>query len=552
VLGGSSTYGFPYGDTISHPRFLAHRLRAAMPGVEIEVANLGAMSYGSARISRLLGWVLRLEPDLVVLDTGHNEFVERAAYERALRRGGEWSSLRTAMARSRLYGLLAAGVRGLEGARGGAGSFDEPFGLEVARDENRIFSLEDKERVARAFEARLRDIVARCRAHGVRVAVLTQGSNLRDWRPEYLAFAYPLPPERERDFLAHAARGLQLLEAGSADEALGELDGALSIDDRHAFTVFERATALALLGRDEQALGAFQRARDLDPVPIRALGAINDAIRRVARESGAALIDAESALEGDAPGGIAGHEQFVDYCHPTDRGHRVIADAIVRAIVADALLPAIPPDAATRLAAYSSPDEEAPPPEQLSPHVLWWLGTAARRQGRDDEAAARFELALAKDPDFVPVLRSLAELHRSHRDFARALPLAARLAGSPAATVADQLSHVSVLLGLEEVDQARSRLAALERSAPADATVQLMLGQVDRAGGRTADARRHLERALELRPDLYVARTELAEVCRALGDRPCAVREYRAILAQVHYSPAALAGLAELGEPADR
>lgn len=64
VLGGSSTYGFPYGDAISHPRFLEHRLRAAMPGVGVEVANLGAMSYGSMRLSRMLGWLLRLHPDL--------------------------------------------------------------------------------------------------------------------------------------------------------------------------------------------------------------------------------------------------------------------------------------------------------------------------------------------------------------------------------------------------------------------------------------------------------------------------------------------------------
>ncbi len=99
VLGGSSTYGFPYGDSISHPRFLAHRLEELFPGRTVEVANLAGMSYGSHRIAGLLRWALTLDPDLVVLDTGHNEFVERAAYDRAI--GGLRGSARSGSASRR-------------------------------------------------------------------------------------------------------------------------------------------------------------------------------------------------------------------------------------------------------------------------------------------------------------------------------------------------------------------------------------------------------------------------------------------------------------------
>lgn len=548
VLGGSSTYGFPYGDSISHPRFLEHRLRAALPGVEVEVANLGAMSYGSLRIARMLGWVLELHPDLVVIDAGHNEFVERAAYQRALQGGDGWLAIRSNLARSRLYSLLAVGVRHLTAPVAGAGSADAPFGLEAARDENRIFTLEEKGRLAEAFETRLREIVGRCNTAGVRVLLLTQGSNLRDWKPEYLAFAYPLPADREREFLEHTALGTRLLEADENGAALRELESALSVDDRHASTMFQHGIALARLGRTGEALVSFQRARDLDPVPIRAPSAVNEAIRRVAADTGATLVDGEAALARDARDGIAGHEQFLDYCHPTDRGHRVVATAVAREIVAADLLPRAPAGAAERLAAFVSDGEIAPPPEQLSPQALWWLGTAARRQGRDDDAVAHFELALAKEPDHVPVLRSLGELFRAHQDFARARPLAERLVSEPTATLSDELSLVSVLLGLDEVADARRRLVALEARGPQDARVQLMLGQVERNQARPGEARRHLERALLLRPDLYLARSELAEVCRILGDKPCAVRAYREILAQVHYSPAALEGLAALGE----
>ncbi len=546
VLGGSSTYGFPYGDSISHPRFLAHRLEELFPGRTVEVANLAGMSYGSHRIAGLLRWVLTLDPDLVILDTGHNEFVERAAYDRAI--GGDTSlgALRLGLASSRLFGLLSSGVTGLRARVAPVATEGGLFGLDVSREEGRLFTLEEKDRVAGLFRERVRGMALECQRAKVPLLLLTTPSNLRDWKPETLAFVYPLPREREHEFLQHLARGIRALDGLRPEEALTELDAAMAIDDRHAVTVFQRARALEALGRDEDA-AAYERARDLDPVPIRALSAMNDAVREVASETGSAFVDVAAAYADASPRHVPGHELFVDYCHPNDRGHQLTADTVARGIVDQRLLPGLPADAVARLASYRPHDENAPPLEELSGQVLWWLGTAALRQGRSADARADFELGLSKAPNERHLLRSLTQIYQDQGELPRARPLAEQLALLPDATLDDQVAVASLDLALGRIDESRARLTALAASEHTNANVERMLAKVELAAGDQARARQHFEAALALRPEDYRVRKELGDTCRAQGDKECAIRAYREVLAQVRFMPSVVQALEELG-----
>lgn len=69
LFGGSNTQGFP-------PHILEERLELATGGVDHEVINLGRRGYGSERVAILFAQALDLEPDVVVIYSGHNEFVE--------------------------------------------------------------------------------------------------------------------------------------------------------------------------------------------------------------------------------------------------------------------------------------------------------------------------------------------------------------------------------------------------------------------------------------------------------------------------------------------
>ncbi len=70
LFGGSNTQGFPADD-------LQAALCSRAPDPGFEVINLGRQGYGSERVAILLDQAMVLQPDIVFLYSGHNEFVER-------------------------------------------------------------------------------------------------------------------------------------------------------------------------------------------------------------------------------------------------------------------------------------------------------------------------------------------------------------------------------------------------------------------------------------------------------------------------------------------
>lgn len=92
MFGGSNTNGFPTGK-------LVNDLKVAAGSNRFEVVNLGRSGYGSARVRIIFNQALeRLEPDMVLIYCGHNEFVERGFQIDLDERVGAFSSGLTATA----------------------------------------------------------------------------------------------------------------------------------------------------------------------------------------------------------------------------------------------------------------------------------------------------------------------------------------------------------------------------------------------------------------------------------------------------------------------
>ncbi|MBN1858310.1 SGNH/GDSL hydrolase family protein, partial [Candidatus Bipolaricaulota bacterium] len=79
-LGGSTTYGRPYDDRTSFAGFLRAFLPEMDPTRRWEVVNAGGISYASYRIEVLIRELKEYQPDLFVIYTGHNEFLEDQTY----------------------------------------------------------------------------------------------------------------------------------------------------------------------------------------------------------------------------------------------------------------------------------------------------------------------------------------------------------------------------------------------------------------------------------------------------------------------------------------
>ena len=80
-VGGSTTFGRPYDDRVSFSGWLREFLPVADPSRNWEVINAGGVSYASYRVAAVMEELADYEPDLFLIYSGHNEFLERRTYE---------------------------------------------------------------------------------------------------------------------------------------------------------------------------------------------------------------------------------------------------------------------------------------------------------------------------------------------------------------------------------------------------------------------------------------------------------------------------------------
>lgn len=520
VLGGSSAYGFPWGAGASFSAHLETSLRDAFPGRTVEVVNAAAMSYGSHRIRVLVREMLEYQPDALVIYEGHNEFVERRFYRDVLERPEALDRTALLLYRSRLFSVMSRAYRKLaangssreaQETRGGA----ELLGLDVSREHSVDVSAEEKAEAHLRFEENLRDILKRARAAGVPVYLCTVPSNIRGWRPYQSLFPAALTPEARRLALEDLEAAKELLASGDAARAAERLERARSSAPGHAEIEFVLGTAYDRLGRFEDALEAYERARDDDASPTRADREMNERIRRAAEMPGVVLVDAEREFRAIAEDGIVGFDLIQDYVHPNRRGHAQIARLLWKAIVESGALGSPRSSSDEAFWAAVEPDLRERPAEEeaKSPALVYNLAVILENQGeierametyresrtlgsshvveasasvgrllllrdRPEEAAAEFGMALAADPDHVKSLLGFGECARR-------------------------------LGKLEEAESAVSRATRVD---PGSAYAWNRLGVIRSERGRFSESEEAFQRAVSLEPRNAGYRTDLGFV----------------------------------------
>jgi tetratricopeptide (TPR) repeat protein len=404
ALGGSSAYGFPWDARVAFPNQLLEGLRAVARGRPIEVVNAAAMSYASHRLRILTRELLDYEPDVLVVYSGHNEFVERHFYGRLVDRSRSLDALRRALHHSRLYSSLTRLYQsGLDASDPPA---SDEFDLVVNRSPPFDVTAAEKEEVRARFEANLRAILEMARGAGVRVVLCTVPSNVRDWAPEQSGFEPGVPAEDQSTALALQREAERALERNDAGGALAVLEQAIRLSPGYARLHFQMGRAFEALERWEEARSAYVRARDLDGSPIRALTSINDTIRRLAEEEGIPLVDVERIFEAEATHGLLSFEHFEDYVHPKPAAHQRIGLALWTLFLHEGLLGAdVPTDAAIFEAAVSRAAERRASQGRRRPReravLLFNTGVVLANQGHDAEALEKFRAAADLAPGYA-------------------------------------------------------------------------------------------------------------------------------------------------------
>jgi len=341
-LGGSTVQGRPYSVETSFTTWLKLNLRAARPETDWEVVNCGGISYASYRLVPIMRELLAHEPDLFIIYTGHNEFLEDRTYRRLKKMPRAVVRLHEVMLNLRSYSLAHRFLSNRRARRtrheGAEDSSKTVLPGEVQAKLDFDEGLESYHRdqvwcegTIEHFRNNLETMVRMSRGAAVPVILVNPVSNLKDCPPFKSEFRDDLS-ERELERVLELWERSRKLDWADVYDKVRLLEQAAALDNRHARLLYLIGKCYEHMGRSAQAKSWFVLAKEQDICPLRILEPMHDAILDVAAQYHIPLVDAKLLIEQRTEDGIPGDEWMLDHVHPSIAGHQLIADSLCRAM----------------------------------------------------------------------------------------------------------------------------------------------------------------------------------------------------------------------------
>jgi len=552
-MGGSTTYGRPYSDSVSFCGWLRAYLAAADNTRRWEVINAGGISFASYRVARLMTQLSQYDPDLFIVYTGQNEFLEQRSYGPLAKLPGWLLNLNTALSATRVYSAMVRAYDALQ-SQGSGGDRTSQLGTEEAllnqsvgpgsyhRDEDL------KRQIIAHYRLNLQRMVKIARSAGADIVFVQPAVNLKDMSP--------FKSEHRADLDATALRRWQQLydaavalqQSDKPHAALALYRDALAIDDRYAELHFRMGRALFGLGQYQAAQRAFTRALDEDIVPLRIVPAMQRVLSEVAASEDVPLVDLPAILSEayrkDYGHAVFGEEYFRDHVHLNMEGYRRLALALLEQLTVEGV--------ANPTASWGPERIEAVRREVIAEQDPSIEGTALVNLGKVLDWAGKHEEALAAFQGGMDVLgpspklydrlaRSAYLLGRSDESIRYLRDALDQFPGVPG--VHSQLARLLANRG--DIEEAIAHCRAELEIDPTDQYVHAGLATLLEDSGDSAGARLHYELALELERDYEYALVKLALLQLKEGEYDAALQHSRAALRvnpdqfRAHYAIAA-------------
>jgi len=334
-LGGSTVQGRPYSVETSFTTWLELNLRAARPGADSEVINCGGISYASYRLVPIMRELLEYEPDLFIIYTGHNEFLEDRTYEHIKNKSRVLIRTHRTLLNLRIYSLAHHLLSQHLGRRTPAEHSPKTIldpEVQARLDFQEGLNSYHRDQAWRKdiiehFHHNLEMMVRMSRRAWVPVILVNPVSNLKDCPPFKLEHGSHLSDAQIQRVIELRKQAGEL-GWSQAYEKLSLLEQAAAIDSRHAGLLFLLGKCNEHIGRFSQAKEWFIKAKEEDICPLRILEPMHEIIHEVADRYKVPLVDVRSLTEQRTTDGIAGNEWLLDQVHPNITGHRLIADAL--------------------------------------------------------------------------------------------------------------------------------------------------------------------------------------------------------------------------------
>lgn len=339
VVGESAGFGFPYAYSESFAAILNEELRPR----KLTVLNASQVGATSADLLPVVSRIVqRFRPVGLVLFLGNNEWIQWLPPQAEAISPGRLHLLRALSESRAIAAVEYLSIRRGFVARATSDSFRPHAEIsghgEALRHPSDDTGFdpstwpETKRRFLEAFRSNLITMTRAAQAAGIRVVLLTVPFNHKlspAWKHEQ---PESFDPRTRIEVRAAVRAAADLVEHGRGREALVEIDRALASDPLPPILHYLRAEALESIGRPADAEVAYAQCRENMIGNLGSRLSVNEAIRAVARETGALLVDVEHSFEEyeHAHGAWFNSDLIHDDCHPTPLGHRLIAEELAR------------------------------------------------------------------------------------------------------------------------------------------------------------------------------------------------------------------------------
>ena len=305
--------------------------------------NAGGISYASYRVKVVLRELLSYDPDLIVIYTGHNEFLESRTYPEMSEGLSTTNQFKALLSKTNTYKLLERmlepvaqedkGQEEIADKSNGPGLLGEE--VETLLDQSAGLSMYRRDtvfaaKVFRHFRYNVAEMIGLCRDAGVPVVFCRPVDNLKDFSPFKSSVDPNLSVAHRRELQNVLAQGEELLDGGEFLKAREAYTRAVTIDSLYAMSHYLLGKALLGCGDTASAAMELLMARELDVCPLRAQEPIHNALKQECSASGATLLDLRKIIQDLSPGGLIGDEYLMDHIHPGPEGHLLFARRIYK------------------------------------------------------------------------------------------------------------------------------------------------------------------------------------------------------------------------------
>ena len=338
-MGGSTTYGRPYLDKVSFCGWLRAFLKNADSNRKLEIINAGGVSYASYRVTKLMNELKQYKPDMFIIYSGQNEFLEHRSYGDLLKLPSWILNLDSLLSRTRTYAAtknLLASLRSM--------THTEPQKRYMLTDEvdeilthttgPSSYHRDEKlqQQIITHYRLNLELMLNIAHEAGSKIIFVEPASNLKDMSPFKSEHKERLDNAMLNRWQKIYDRASSLHKTGKFKDALAIYRKALRIDDRYAELHYRAGQVLYELSKFPQAKKAFGRAIDEDIAPLRMLSSMHMILEDVASWNNVPLVDfpgiAQEAYLREYKHSIFGKECFSDHVHANIEGYRLLGLAL--------------------------------------------------------------------------------------------------------------------------------------------------------------------------------------------------------------------------------